>query len=37
MSFVDWIDESSVELFESDGYVSQTSFLTYVFYLLKSL
>lgn len=36
MSFVDWIDRPSTELFESDGVVSQSSFLTYFFYLLKS-
>lgn len=37
MSFVDWIDEPSVELLEPKGSVSQTSFLTLVFSLLKSL
>lgn len=37
MSFVDWIDQPSMELFESDVGISQSSFLTYCFYLLKSL
>lgn len=37
MSFVDWMDEPSVELFEPKGAVSQTSFLTYIFSLLKFL
>jgi hypothetical protein len=37
MSFVDWTDEPFGELFEPKGSISQTSFLTYIFYLLKSL
>lgn len=37
MSFVDWIDKASSELFEPKVSVSQTSFLTLVFSLLKSL
>ena len=37
MSFVDWVDEPSGGLFESKGSVSQTSFLTYIFSLLKFL
>lgn len=37
MSFVDWIDKPFGELFEPKRSVSQTSFLTYIFSLLKSL
>lgn len=37
MSFIDWTDEPSGELFAPKRSVSQTSFLTYIFLLLKSL